>query len=402
MTPFPDAAAGQPPHRDEPALVRFEPRAGAPAAPLDAPRTARAVADKTPPPDERTLLDVSANTRRQRRFLSDASPWNQRLGDGVVLTGVPGGGLGRYPSDLTSWHPHGANVAIHFATGADPLVAVRWIPDTWMPVADGTWSRSGNPPAVEAAIRAAARDVNAYQGNPYSTQRPELRWNTTPSGLPAHFARWRQPEGQGPLTVRVPAGARPPTDGDGFTVVVQPDGRALEMYGAVLLSSGDWVSQMFSFTDALGGLGVGAENGRRASMVPSYAGVVTDADVAAGRIDHALALLVPATLLGPAFTGPALAFDSEPNYTSALPMGARLALPPALGPDPAAALGLRTQLGRMLAQAARDYGMYAVDRGGEGISIVVQDRPRTPVLRNPGVHEHSDVAAIIAALGWVR
>lgn len=402
MTPFLDLA---PPPCPEPAPALVELRAEVPTPTPDLLRVLQVVADApaaAPPPPRRSLLHVAANTRGQRRFLSDASPWNRRLGVGAPLAEVPGGGLARYEAGLTSWHPDGANVAIFFATEADPVVAVRWVADTWTPVETGAWSRFGNPPAVEAAIRDAAEDTNPYPGNPYSTQRAELRWDSIPSGLPAEFARWRQPAGRGPLRVRVPAGALPPTDGDGHTVVVQPDGRALEMYAAVLLSSGDWVSQTYSFTDALGGLGTGAENGRRASMVPSYAGVVTDADLAAGRIEHALALLVPAGLLAPDFVPPALAFDSDPDYGGALPMGARLALPAELGPNPAAALGLRTELGRVLARAAQEYGLYVVDRGGEGISIVVQDRPETPALRSPDEAERHDVEAIVAALGWVR
>lgn len=63
---------------------------------------------------------------------------------------------------------------------------------------------------------------------------------------------------------------------------------------------------------------------------------------------------------------------------------------------------MRTRLGRLLARTALEYGLYVVDRGGEGVSIVVEDRPDARSLRQPGADEKHDVAAIVSALGWVR
>ncbi|MCB4825183.1 calcium-binding protein [Roseicella aerolata] len=331
-----------------------------------------------PPTGPRSLADIDANTTSQTRFLSDASPWNTTIATGATYTPIPV--LAKYAADhavaLTSWRSDWPSIAIHYAEPTDPLVTVRWIPDTWMPVADGTWLRWGNGPTVDATILAKSQDINAYPANPYSTQRADLTWNSKPSGLPAEYDGWSQAPGE-VLYARVPVGARPPADSDGFTVIVQPDGRALELYSPIVLGDGTWVSQMYSFTNALGGLGIGAENGRRASMVSSYAGVITDLDLARGSIDHALALMVPAAMLTTAFTGPALAFDSKPNYTGSYAMGSHLALPSDLD---LTSLGLGTGFGKMVAAAAQAYGMYIVDRGGSGILIAAQMEPDSGAL----------------------
>lgn len=344
--------------------------------------------------EPRTLRDIQANTAGQRRFLAASSPWNTRVPPSATY--APISGIERYGAALTSWHPNWPSVAIYYARRSDPVVAVRWNWNTWSPVAEGRWKRWGNPPAVEARILAESWPSSDYRGNPYSTQRAELKWGR---GLPKDYDRWRQEEGA-ELRVHVPRGAVPTPDSDGFTVVVQPDGRALEMYSPVVLRSGTWISMMYSFTDPLRGMGIGAENGRRASMIPSYAGVITDEDVASGSIDHAIVLMVPPSMLTTAFTPPALAFDNDPNYSGTVPMGTRFALPRDLD---LAALDLRSEIGRMVARAAQDYGMIVGDRGGSGISLVTQYAPRSPLLTQRGEAEQHDMNAIVRNLrtvGW--
>lgn len=316
---------------------------------------------------------------RGRRFLSDLSPWNRRVSDRARLR--PVAGIGSAEAGLTSWSDAAASVAIHFAKPADPLVPVLFHPDTWRGVADGKWRRTGNPAAVEHEILRDARSRLEFPANPYSTQVAGRTWNGVPSGLPSSY---RRAETDAPVRARVPREAEPATDWDGHTAIVQPDGRALELYAPIRLSSGEWVSQMYSFTDAACDLGIGWENGRRASMIQNYAGVLRMLDLERGRIDHALAILAPARFLRPAFEPPALAFDSDSSdYRGVLPMGAQLVLPRNRAP------ATHTVLGSMLAEAARVYGMILVDRGGGGFSIVTERSAefarvtsRTPALQN--------------------
>ena len=338
---------------------------------------------------ESTYLETHA-------FFSTSSPWNTPIASGATTSVVAG--LAALDGGLTSWS--GGSVAIYYAQPTDPLVPILYNANTWSNIAAGTWLQSGNSAAVEQQILASSSTTDPIPGNPYSTQTAGLTWNSTPSGLPASYDAWNQLPGQ-TLYAYVPAGALPPANSsDGETVIIQPNGMALELYCPVVLSSGAWVSEMYSETNALSGLGVGEENGRRASMIESYAGVVRDIDVTSGTIDHALAIVVPPSLLAQAFTGPALAFDSNSSdYSGTLPMGAQLALPSSLN---LSSLDLQTSFGLELAKAAQTYGMYVVDRGGSGVSVLTQNNPTTPALANWSSAEQQDLNAIIHAAQLVN
>jgi hypothetical protein len=282
---------------------------------------------------------------------------------------------------LTSWNDDYASTSIWRAEASDPLVLIRHMDDTWTPVNAQGVKRVGNDAATEASLLSRSDTINQYPQNGYSTQKAELVWNDG-GGVPSdQYGAWRQTE---PLYARIPEDAVPAPDGDGLTVVIQPDGQALQMYSPIKLSDGTWVSQMFTVSDSVNGMGDGRENGQRASMFPLHAGVVTDEDVASGAIDHALVVSLPASMLRAAFTYPALAIDSNPNYTGTVPMGSRLAIPPSVDID---GLELRTDLGRMVARAAQDYGLYVGDRGGEGVSVGAQYEP------NGGPLQYSDAQA---------
>jgi hypothetical protein len=146
-----------------------------------------------------------------------------------------------------------------------------------------------------------------------------------------------------------------------------------ESYGTVVLSSGAIVCETYQITDPMLA-GDGLQNGITASLMPVYAGLVTVADLESGEIDHAIKIVAPAGLLKADFTYPALSFDRSaltqtPPYSGPLPMGARLALPPSVD---VGQFRLRTSLGMMIAKAAIKYGMIITDRGGAGITIIVQ------------------------------
>jgi hypothetical protein len=322
------------------------------------------------------------------RWFADDSPWNARIladADAKNFTYS-----GKYYVGLTTWDASYGNNAVYKASNTDPASPVRWLPDSWSVVARGLAKRTGNDANIEASLLAQSQDVNLFPANPYSTQESGKFWNT--GGLPLQYAAWKQTSA---LSAHIPLSARPAPDIDGNTAILQADGRALELYSPIRLSNGTWLSSMYSFTDAYNGLGVGYENGRRASMVPNYAGLLTEEDVRSGHIDHALALVVPPSMLSRGFTGPALAFDSDSaDYSGTLPMGARLFLP---GEVSLEQLGLKSVLGRMLAEAVQHYGMYIVDRGGGGISIVGQANPQSPELATWTWEVQHDLDAIFAA-----
>jgi hypothetical protein len=329
------------------------------------------------------------------RFFSDTSPWNSEIPMTDTFAAIPG--IADYAVGLTSWIAGSNSVAIIYAHQSDPLVEVEYNPNAWTNVVAGTWARYGNSTIVEQKILATSSPLVPFPANPYSTQVAGEYWNSSPSGLPSSYDVWHQTT---PLYIHVPVNARPPSGWDGNTVIIQPDGTAVEMYAPIKLSNGTWVAMMYSATNALTGLGIGAENGRTASMIENYAGVLRDTDVTSGTIDHALAITVPGSMLAKAFTGPALAFDSNSsNYTGSLPMGSHLALPGSLN---LASLGLESSLGVEMAKAAQDYGMFIVDQGGGGISVVTQDAPKTAALATWSATEQHDLDVIFKSLALSR
>lgn len=330
--------------------------------------------------DESTYLQT-------HRFFGSNSPWNTRLTGSEQLSAVPG--IGGYATCLTSWVPTYNSVAIIYAHQSDPMVEVEYNPDAWTNVSNGTWARFNNSPGIEQQIRATSSPIVPFPGNPYSTQVVGRYWSSTPSGLPVSYDAWHQ---TAPLYIHVPVGALPTPGWDGNTAIIQPDGTAVEMYAPIKMSDGTWVAMMYSVTNALTGQGVGAENGRTASMIENYAGVLRDMDVTSGTISHALAITVPASMLAQGFIGPALAFDSNSsNYSGTLPMGSHLALPLDL---PLGSLGLETPLGLEMAKAAQSYGMFIVDQGGGGISVVTQDAPKSAALTTWSPAEQHDLDVI--------
>jgi hypothetical protein len=124
---------------------------------------------------------------------------------------------------------------------------------------------------------------------------------------------------------------------------------------------------------SLKGSGIDQE-GVRAYEGSSIGGLVRQYDVNAGVIRHALALGVDTNKLYatcPANTGwvwPAFGQDDSACTTGQLyaglnPMGTYCVIPQSVS---AASLGITTPAGLMMYQAAKDYGLYFVDRTGLG------------------------------------
>ena len=149
--------------------------------------------------------------------------------------------------------------------------------------------------------------------------------------------------------------------------VFQPNGLVLDTINTVVTSDGSIVTSMASYVDAKGD-GTGWVNGRRASMIPSFAGLIRTGEISSGRIPHALAALAPNSLLKTAAVWPAAAFDRSSNYAGILPMGTLLAIPSTVD---IGKLGLSPQ-GLVIARAAQDFGVYLVDRGGGGLSFLAE------------------------------
>lgn len=311
-------------------------------------------------------------------LFSTKSPWN------ISIPKAAKAGLANVTADLAvgidTWDPNGAwTVPFYSARTGDPSVRLLYNAKAWSAVFTGAWRRSGNTPAVEAAILASSSVAFPYPGNVFSsTSATSWTMPVSYNKLPVNASV--------AATFQVPsAGLTPASGADGHMAVRQPSGGVLETYGTIVLSDRTIVALSYAVTDPTG-LGDGWQRGQTASMLPSYAGAIIDEEISAG-IKHAMAITVPAKLLYPQAAYPAYAFDrdaltSQPPYSGRLPMGTRLALPAGL---PMGGLRLSTGAGRAIATAAQTYGFIIVDRGGDGITIRV--RPNTKALE-PSLHRY--------------
>jgi hypothetical protein len=170
--------------------------------------------------------------------------------------------------------------------------------------------------------------------------------------------------------VPIPPHARPDCGFDRFLCILDPgSGVFYELHRATLGEDGSWKAATGNFIDALAasgiypGDGLRSAQGVRASGASLLAGLIWPHELAAGRIEHALALGYQFIRTGgplPPFT----ASDGQIESAEAIPMGARLQLDPALDVE---SLGL-TPWELTIARALQEYGAYVVDSAG-GISL---------------------------------
>jgi hypothetical protein len=313
---------------------------------------------------------------------SATSPWNMPIGSDATYAAVPG--IQSIPAGLN--YADRWTSAVVISTAADPLVNVlvntSWPTSNWAFLAAGK-PNCDNTAADEASIRRyASASTERFPANPWSTLSPVQSEWLLPGSYHKASENFRS-------MVRLRPGACPSPDTDGLMADFQPDGWVLDTYATIVLGNGDIVSGgVASFIDARGD-GTGWWSGRRASMLPSFAGLIRNGEIAAGRIPHALALVMSSSMLARRAVWPAFAFDRNSDaYHGSLPMGALLAIPPN---DDISALGL-TSIGLTLARAAQDYGAYVVDStNGNGVTVLAE--LGDPDLRWKGWQ--NDVAIIV-------
>ena len=170
-------------------------------------------------------------------------------------------------------------------------------------------------------------------------------------------AEWA--DGRGLAAVPVPPEAEPDPEDDAHLVVVDREaGCEWDFWGAE--RDGDGLSALWGARLPLGGSGVDPRGlSARASGFALLAGLVSPDELRAGRIDHALVFNYP-HVRREAFVPPATSTDGRSDRATALSMGMRLQLDPALDLD---ALELRPWE-RTIARALQEYGMLLADSGG--------------------------------------
>jgi hypothetical protein len=301
----------------------------------------------------------------EKPFAADGT-WNRQLDSAARTQAVPG--LDQLPVGISSWlRPDGVSIPVFQARASDEVTQLLFNPLSWTMLANETWKPADNAPETEAAIRASSRAAFPLPYHPYVSQ------SVNGFALAEGYNPIRNPPGGAPFTFRAPAGLRSSGNADGHMVVFQPDGSVIETYATIVLSDNTVVCLTYMVTDAAKA-GDGLQNGVTAAMIPVYAGLIRRGELAAGRIDHAMKVVMPAGMLAPAYTYPAYAFDrgamtERPPYSGTLPMGARLAIPASVD---LAQLKLQTRTGTVLAEAAQRYGFVVTDRGGPGITLVME------------------------------
>ena len=335
-----------------------------------------------------TPLRVTSSiaTRNWRYWpFSQTSPWNYPIGSGATYATVPG--LSLLPTTFNTGGRWTASIII--ATTTDPLTTLYYTPgsgpsSTFAFLAGGG-ANCGNSGGTETTIMTWTSTGLPADGNYYSTLSTpdDTQWILPTSYHKSYEDYVHQ--------MKMPSSACPSPDSDGLMTVIQPDGWAVDTYATIVLSGNRVVATMGSYIDTRGS-GIGWWNGRRASMFPSFAGIIRTGEIANGLIPHALIAQMPPSILTEQAIWPAYTFDRTSGYTGTLPMGALLAIPSSTDIN---TLGLTTQ-GKVVAKAAQDYGVYAGDRGGSGIAILME-------YGNPDIWPNSylDLQKIRDVLRWV-
>jgi hypothetical protein len=190
--------------------------------------------------------------------------------------------------------------------------------------------------------------------------------------------------------VPIPSGAKPAAGTDGHMVIYQPSTDTMWEFWRASLKADGWhaawggamqnVSKSAGYYSNLAWAGLtpslGWNWGATASSLPVIGGVAMIKELQAGRIDHALALDLPAPCAG-TFSYPAQRTDGTSSDANCIPEGAKLRIDPNLD---LSKLNL-PPITRMLAEAAQRYGMIVRDKTGKAVSFFAEDP--TPTGTDP-------------------
>jgi hypothetical protein len=167
----------------------------------------------------------------------------------------------------------------------------------------------------------------------------------------------------GPMSFKIPAGAKPSTGSDHHLVVIDHT-RELDLWDAHYDPGTDTWRASSYFIVTTTGWGANAPPGQHAGGAVAagfseLGGVVRPEEIAQGSVDHALSITLPAVLAG-RMAGPATSTDGTSTDPHAIPEGAHIQLNPDFDVDdqdwPA--------WEKVLAKALQTYGAYVSDTGG--------------------------------------
>ena len=282
---------------------------------------------------------------------------------------------------LATWE--GTGVPIYrVGTYATATVQYR---DNFSDLYNGIYLNANNTTSNNSVISGQCANTFPTPYNTYSTQQANAAGSMLV--IPSSYDKLLNPTAIPKIIYSGGVGIRSANNPDSHLVIIQPDGTIFESYATIILNNGNITCSRYKLTKpSLGG--DGWQNGVRASMIPTYMGVLTAQDLSANtaNIGHAIACVIPATQLTTSYVFPALAFDrnalsNNPAYSGTIPMGARLAIPMSTNIETVIA-GLESpqwypQGGIMpkIARCMQNYGIIVVDRGGAGVTLIDQQGP---------------------------
>ncbi len=249
---------------------------------------------------------------------------------------------------------------------------------------DSAWDAPLSPTAAttpdSAALVAELNRQVASSGTWINTTTYSTPVYTVPAGQPT--VAFKLDTSYSPLqnellAVPIPPGAAPARGSDAHLVVRQPATDTIwEFWHAQLQPDGwhaRWGGKMSSASTNPGYFV--APYGATATSLPLLGGLMTPDELAAGRIDHALALAIPAAGSGQP-VWPAQRTDGVATTSPAIPEGTRFRVDPSLNVDAMKA----SAAVKAMVRAAQRYGIIVRDQAGT-VAFFAEDP--TPWGTNP-------------------
>ncbi len=267
--------------------------------------------------------------------------------------------------------------------------------------------------ANSAATVAILADDVTRQGAGVNWQRWNVAFYSVPAGTTRVSVRFADCFASGTVppvftaamsAVPIPADAQPALADDRHMAIYDAATDQLwEMWRAENTPSGwqaCWGGRIDNASQAAGYFSDGG--GATASKLSMVGTMITLAEARAGRINHAVYLVVP-TVRADSWSYPAQRTDGNSTNADAVMEGQRLRLDPSLD---VAKLGL-TPFGAMVARAAQQYGFIVVDKAG-AVGVVTESGLPTKVLTGtdpwPGLLQLGtyDQYRLLAGFPWNR
>ena len=268
-----------------------------------------------------------------------------------------------------------------------------------------------SPRLVDALAREAERERKAGNGAWIQTTSYSTPIYRVPEDQPTVAV---QLDGSGPsartlaralAAVPIPPDARPAAGTDAHLTIWQPStDRLWELWKAHREADGwhaawggamEKVSQSPGYYSPDSWPGARADWGATATSLPVAAGTITIAELQRGRIDHALALDLPA-MRADAITPPAQRTDGTDRALDAIPAGAHLRIDPRLD---VRSLFL-PHVAEQIALAAQRYGMVVRDQTHHAIGFFAEDPAPTGSNPYPALMDYRYPNELLARFPW--